>query len=150
VGQGRLQRGSYHLAKEKAWGVEEARKTPSLSSLKRKKERWLLNVIYPSWFSHSKHSHMLLHAEPPTCIWLWDGTHTGAGGDTEASAVLRVEKSRAHLAVARDRVWASLRLPPSAEVQPAARFSTQAVPPDGPSSPRSSFATKWNFIWLLS
>lgn len=73
------------------WG-EEAKKTLSLSSLRRKKERWLLNVIYALWFSYSKYGHMLLHAEPPTCVSLQDGTHTGAGGDTEAPSILRMEK----------------------------------------------------------
>lgn len=69
-----------------------ARKTLSLSSLRRKKERWLLNVIHPLCFSYSKYGHMLLHTEPPTCISLHDGTHSGAGVGTEALSILRMEK----------------------------------------------------------
>lgn len=126
---------------EEVWGVGKRQGKPWVYLLWReKREGWLLNVIYPLWFSYSKYSHMLMHAEPPTFISLQDGTHTRAGGDTEAPFVLRMEKSRAHLAIEGHPMRASLRLPPSAEVQPAARFSTQAVPPDSPSHLRNTFA----------
>lgn len=49
--QGRLQRGSEHLGKEQGRLEKEESKTSS--SLRWKKEGWLLNVIYPSRFSNT-------------------------------------------------------------------------------------------------
>lgn len=81
------------------------------------------------------------HAEPPTSIFLWDDTCTGAEGVTEAPSILRMENSRASLATGEGfPAWASLRLPPSAEVQPAAKFFYQAVILDSSSHLRNSFA----------
>lgn len=97
--------------------------------------------------SHTvNYGHMLWHAEPPTSILLWDDTRTGAEGVTEAPSILRVEKSRPPLATREGfPMWASLRLPPSAEVQPAAKFFPQTVILDRPSHLRNFFgaASAW-------
>lgn len=95
---------------------------------------------------YSKYGHMFLHAEPPTCVSLQVGTHTGL-----------LVTQRQHLSsewknpeiVVRDPMWASHSLPPLARVQPAAGFFIQALPPDRPSHLRSSLATSACFLASL-